>query len=329
MTQMLPDRFQILSLDGGGIKGLFAAAVLARLEDDLGIRVADHFDLITGTSTGGIIALGLGAGLSPREIVQFYVHRGPEIFANRFGWRTLCRWWKRKFSPEPLQVALRECFQDRRLGDSQKRLVIPSFSLDRDDIYLFKTPHHPRLNRDWREPMWKVALATSAAPTYFPTCCEIDRIRLVDGGVWANNPAMVGVVEAKSMLNIPLESIWVWSVGTTTPTIERPQSLNGGGLWQWRSAGVDVALRGQSRGVQAQVQHLLGADRAKRLDAVVADGVFELDRLSEDRLLSEAAHASRLFSPEFNQIYRSHTAPAFRPLQPQNSTSRANTVVAT
>jgi hypothetical protein len=226
-------------------------------------------------------------------------------------------------------MALQECFQDRRLGDSQKRLVIPSFSLDRDDIYLFKTPHHPRLNRDWREPMWKVALATSAAPTYFPTCCDIDRIRLIDGGVWANNPAMIGVVEAKSMLNIPLESIWVWSLGTTSPTIERPRSLNSGGLWQWRSAGIDVALHGQSRGVQAQVQHLLGAEQAKRLDAVVADGVFELDRLSEDRLLSEAAQASRLFSPEFAASFCSHIAPAFRPLQPQNAMPQPETVVAT
>lgn len=73
-------RFQILSLDGGGIKGLFSAAVLAKIEEDLGVTVADHFDLITGTSTGGIIALGLGIGLHPREIVHFYVSQGPAIF---------------------------------------------------------------------------------------------------------------------------------------------------------------------------------------------------------------------------------------------------------
>jgi len=75
------DRFQILSLDGGGIKGLFSAAVLAHLEEDLGCKIVDHFDLIVGTSTGGIIALGLGYGLSPQEIVEFYVEQGPQIFA--------------------------------------------------------------------------------------------------------------------------------------------------------------------------------------------------------------------------------------------------------
>src|SRR6266540_2220215 len=76
-------RFQILSLDGGGLRGMFSAAVLARLEEDLDLRVPDHFDLIAGTSTGGIIALGLGLGLTPREILQFYTDHGPRIFRDR------------------------------------------------------------------------------------------------------------------------------------------------------------------------------------------------------------------------------------------------------
>ncbi len=77
---MTPGRFQILSLDGGGLRGMYTAAVLARLEEDLGIRIVDHFDLIAGTSTGGIIALGLGLGMTPRDILEFYVAHGPRIF---------------------------------------------------------------------------------------------------------------------------------------------------------------------------------------------------------------------------------------------------------
>ena len=84
-------RFQILSLDGGGFRGMFSAAVLARLEEDLGTRIADHFDLIAGTSTGGIIALGLGLGLSPREITAFYTEHGPRIFRDRTRTRSLRR----------------------------------------------------------------------------------------------------------------------------------------------------------------------------------------------------------------------------------------------
>jgi uncharacterized protein len=76
-------KFQILSLDGGGIRGIFSAAVLAAIEEDLGTTITDHFDLIAGTSTGGIIAVGLGLGLTPRAILDFYVSEGRSIFADR------------------------------------------------------------------------------------------------------------------------------------------------------------------------------------------------------------------------------------------------------
>ena len=306
--------FQILSLDGGGIKGLFSAAVLAKIEDDLGIVVTDHFDLICGTSTGGIIALGLGIGLRPREIVQFYVNQGPAIF-RRSRWSGSISWfWNRKYPQKPLKKALQECFGDRRLADCTKRLVVPSYNLDKDEVYLFKTPHHPRLTRDWREPLWKVALATSAAPTFFPSCRDVDRIRLIDGGVWANNPAMVGIVEAVSMIGVPLDSISVLSLGTTNPIANKPNNLDNGGVWQWKKAAIDVALRGQSHGVQGQAQHLLGADRAIRLDPAVPDGLFALDKLTEDRLLSEAAHASRHFAPTFANKLQPHSAAPFEPV---------------
>src|SRR2546426_3847238 len=167
MIQPTPERFQIMSFDGGGIKGLFSAAVLAKLEDDLSTDISGHFDLIVGTSTGGIIALGLGLGMKPREIVQFYMEKGPKIFGSSLGLRRISHWFCRKFDQTPLRNALQECFKDKRLADSKKRLVITSYNLGADDIYLFKTPHHKRLKRDYKVPMWEIALATSAAPTYF------------------------------------------------------------------------------------------------------------------------------------------------------------------
>jgi len=101
--RMAADRFQILSLDGGGLRGMYTAAVLARLEEDLGIRIVDHFDLIAGTSTGGIIALGLGLGMTPREILEFYAAHGPRIFRDRTGLRSLRRISRTKYSAEPLR----------------------------------------------------------------------------------------------------------------------------------------------------------------------------------------------------------------------------------
>lgn len=308
------NRFQILALDGGGIKGLYSAAVLAKIEEDLRVNVTDHFDLIVGTSTGGIIALGLGIGFRPREIVHFYVSQGPTIFPRRAWYKKLGCLWSRKYPQEPLKKELQDCFGDKRLADSSKRLVIPSYNLDKDEVYLFKTPHHSRLTRDWKEPLWKVALATSAAPTFFPACRDVDRIRLIDGGVWANNPTMVGIVEAVSMLGVPLEAVSVLSLGTTNPVSHKPNSLDDGGLWQWKKTAIHVALRGQSHGVQGQAQHLLGLERAIRVDPTVPDGLFALDKLSEERLLSEAAHASRHFSPTFASKFQPHIAAPFHPI---------------
>jgi patatin-like phospholipase/acyl hydrolase len=315
MTQGESERFQILSLDGGGIKGLFSAAVLAKLEDDLEIDITDHFDLIVGTSTGGIIALGLGHGMRPREIVQFYVEKGPKIFRSLLGLNSIKHWLCRKFPQALLRTALQECFVNKRLADSKKRLVITSYNLGADDVYLFKTPHHERLKRDYKVPMWKVALATSAAPTYFPAFRGVDSIRLIDGGVWANNPTMVGIIEAASVLNVPLKAITVLSLGTSDAVVRRPRWLNWGGklLWTKSASAVEVIMRGQSLGAQKQALHLLGEERVRRLDPKVPEGLLALDRMTTGELLSGAAHESRNFSPTFEKVFMSHKAPKYEP----------------
>lgn len=316
MTHPTPKRFQILSLDGGGIKGLFSAAILAKLEDDLDVQITDHFDLIVGTSTGGVIALGLGLGIRPREIVQFYVDKGPKIFRSMFGLNWIKHWFCRKFPQAPLRNALQECFGDKRLVESTRRLVITSYNLGADDVYLFKTPHHERLKRDYKVPMWKVALATSAAPTYLPAFTGVDSIRLIDGGVWANNPTMVGIIEAASMLGVPLQAISVLSIGTSDEVVRRPGWLDWGGklLWAKSVSAVDVIMRGQSLGAHKQAVHLLGEDRVRRLDPKVPDGMLALDRMTADELLAMAAHESRNFSPTFEKVFKPHRAARFEPL---------------
>jgi len=315
-----PKYFQILSLDGGGIKGLFSAAVLAHLEEDLKIQITDHFDLIVGTSTGGIIALALGMGMKPREVLHFYVNKGPDIFDGKWPatarrvWHWSRQWFWNKFKSIPLEDALIECFREKRLADSRKRLVIPAYDLGADDVYLFKTPHHERLTRDYKEPVWKVAMATSAAPTYFPCFRGVDQIRLIDGGVWANNPIMIGVAEAVSMLDIPLTAIRVLSLGTTNEVKIKPKMLDRGGLWQWKRSAVDVVLRGQSIGAFTLVLHLLGKDKVYRIDPKVPDQLFAMDKLSEKELLGKAAYESRIHSPKFKKMFMGHIAPEYKPI---------------
>lgn len=309
-------QFQILSLDGGGIKGLFSAAVLSAIEDDLGINIIDHFDLITGTSTGGIIALGLAIGMRPREIVEFYLSKGPTIFPNGFfvHWR---HWLWSKFSPDPLKKALEGCFRDKRIADCKKRVVIPSYNLGEDDVYLFRTPHAERLKRDWKVPLWKVALATSAAPTFFPCSRHVDNLRLIDGGVWANNPTMVGIVEAYGTLAIPLNTIRVFSVGTSDAVSHRRRKLDGGGKLAWATGNdaIDVIMRGQSIGVHNQASFLLGRDRVERWNPQVASDEFSLDGVHKaDDLVGKAAHVSRILMPNFQNKFLAHKAAEYKPL---------------
>ncbi len=314
---MNDQRFQILSLDGGGIKGLFSAAVLSAIEEDLDVRVTDHFDLITGTSTGGIIALGLSIGMRPREIVEFYLSKGPKIFPTWFGVKWLRHWLRNKFSQVPLKAALDSCFKDKRLADCTKRVVIPSYSLGDDDVYLFRTPHAERLKRDWKVPLWKVALATSAAPTFFPCSRHVDSLRLIDGGVWANNPTMVGIVEAYGTLDIPLESITVFSIGTSDAVSHRKKKLDRGGKLPWVTGNdaIDVIMRGQSIGVHNQASFLLGRDHVERWNPKVTSDEFTLDGVHKaDDLVGKAAHTSRIMMPRFQEKFVAHKAAEYTPL---------------
>lgn len=314
--------FRILALDGGGIKGLFSAAVLAKLEQKCNTTIVDHFDLITGTSTGGIIALGLGLGMRPREIVEFYVEQGPNIFGNFCQWRWLLQWIWRKFPQDRLLNALRDpkALGDKVLGASSKRLVIPAYNLGADRVRVFKTPHHAKLTTDWQIPAWQVALATSAAPTFFPACQHIEKTRLIDGGVWANNPSMVGVVEAISMLGAECSRIKVFSIGTTDSRKNRRKALNYGGILQWlrKKDVLEVLMRGQSVGVNGQVEHLIGKSSYFRIDPVVPDGIYSLDKVTTDDLLAEAEDAALCFCPTFTNAFMDHTAKDYQPLYSPN-----------
>lgn len=310
------ERFQVLALDGGGVRGIFAAALLAGLEADTGRPVVEHFDLVVGTSTGGIIALGLGAGLTPREILDFYVEEKARIFANPLGWRKLRHPFVAKYRPKALEAALRRVFGETLLGESGVPLVIPSYDIGENAVHLFKTPHHPRLKRDHRVPMRAVGMATSAAPTYFPTFqLPGDEVRLVDGGVWANNPAMVGVTEAVSMFGQPLETIHVLSIGTTASARARPRRLDNAGLLRWVRGPnvVEVLLNGQSAGAFAQVQHLVGPEHAHRLNPIAPDGLAELDRCDAAGLIAKGAHHSRVFCPTFEASFVGHTPAPYSP----------------
>jgi uncharacterized protein len=311
-----PSRFQILALDGGGVKALFTAHVLARLEDDLGVCIRDSFDLIAGTSAGGIIALALGAGLRPADIVQHYQQLAATVFpANRRRWwRLPARLRRPTYPQQPLRDTLHQVFGDRRLGDSDRRLVIPAWDVQCGQVHLFKTPHHPRLTRDWKLPMVDVALATTAAPTFL-AAARVDGHRLVDGGTWANNPSVVAIAEAVSLLGVPLNAIRVLNVGTTDEVTHHPRKLDNGGLATWAKPAVPLVLAAGSRGAQGVAEHLVGRDRYSRFDAQVPAGLYALDDADLAGLAGLAAAHSRTLSPSFTARFAEHAAGPYQPLQ--------------
>lgn len=195
------ENFKILSLDGGGIKGLYTSTILEHFEQTYNCALSDQFDMICGTSTGGLIALAIALKIPVSEISKIYLGHGRDIFPRRSGfygsWRQV--FWKGKYSNKPLQKVLLDFFGDKKIADSHNLLCIPSYSITDARPWVFKYDHpEGKLDRDNKAFIRDVALATSAAPTYFPVC-EIDYYdhkQFVDGGTWANNPALVGLIEA-------------------------------------------------------------------------------------------------------------------------------------
>ncbi len=310
-----PDRFQILALDGGGAKALFTAHILERLERDLGVSIRDSFDLIAGTSAGGIVALALGAGLAPSEIVTHFKSLVETVFPS-----ARRRWWRRPrqltrpiYDAKALRTVLEDVFGETILRDSEKRLVIPAWDVQVSTVHIFKTPHHRRLRRDWRHPMVDVALATSAAPVYFPAA-HVDDHRLIDGGVWANNPSVVAITEAVSMLDVPLQAIRVLNIGTIDQITIHPKRLDRGGLLNWVKPIAPLMIDAGSRGGQGIAEHLVGKGNYTRFDVSVPGELYSLDSADPEEVAGLAAHVSRNLSPIYTEKFAGHQAPVYVPL---------------
>jgi patatin-like phospholipase/acyl hydrolase len=197
----LGNPFRILALDGGGMRGVFTASYLAGLERALGRRVVDVVDLVVGTSTGGIIALGLASGRSAEEMLAFYLEHGPKIFGRS---RPFPIWlFRPRYSRGPLDEALREQFGEMKMNELGKHVCITAHELITGNTRVLKDDHHPDLHWGGELLVWKVAAATAAAPSYFAPMQLGSQDSHVDGGVWSNNPALVGITEPSLLCGRP------------------------------------------------------------------------------------------------------------------------------
>lgn len=316
---------RILSIDGGGINGTCPAAFLATLEEDLGQPIGRYFDLIAGTSTGGILAIGLAMGITAKELLKLYVDRGPHIFGQhgKYGQSRLRRYWqnarhlaKPKHDAALLKEELEKVLGARRIGDAQQRLLIPAWDPDHRSVYIYKTAHHWRLKTDYKKLAVDAAMATAAAPTYFRRHRTADSVGLIDGGVWANNPIALAVVEAVALLGWPAEQLRILSLGCINDVYMLDEAPGAFGL------GLDALslfMGGQSHGALGMAKLLTGHEYERnaifRYCPDAPQGFFKLDDTRKiGRLAGLGSSAARKQRIAIEPVFLTQPAEAFDPV---------------
>ena len=283
--------YRILTLDGGGIRGLLTAIILERLEAALPGMLA-KVDLFAGTSTGGILALGLAAGRSPTQARELYETRGREVFTDSplDNLAHLGNALGAQYGNGALKRVLEEQFGDMTLADLPRKVLISSFDLDNgaDQPAPLRTwkpkffHNFPGPDSDGAERVVDVALRTCAAPSYFPLYQGF-----IDGGVVAGNPSMPALAQALEPRTgkQSLDSISLLSLGTgRNPQFMTQQNSNWGWL-QWAPHIIDIILSGASGVADYECRQLLAA-RYHRLDPLLPesiglDAVDKIPRLVE------------------------------------------------
>jgi hypothetical protein len=311
--------FRILSINGGGICGILPAAILAEFETRFlnGESVGRYFDMIAGTSTGGIMALGLGHGKTARDIRDIYVERGGHIFPPCGPLGRLLRKVRRiaryAYDSKALEEELLRIFGDTPFGAAQTRLCIPSLEGRHGEPWIFKTPHHPDYKKDRFERMVRVALATSAAPTFLKALPNNGYV-MVDGGLWANNPVMNALVDALSCFELDRGQIRILSVGCGETAFKVDEERSKGGLFQWRDV-FSAAVRAQSLNALGQAYLLVGKDNVLRIDAPETPTPIPLDdfRRAKAELPAMARSLAEASGHRAEQLFFSSPASIYEP----------------
>lgn len=333
--------FKILSIDGGGIRGVFPAMFLAKLEARLAeknkakAQIYQHFDLICGTSTGGIIAIALALGIPAHDIYKLYLDNATNIFGRKKNSYRQLNYAAHE--REVLGTLIRDKFKkafnddDPRLKDCKTAVCIPIYDLLLGKPSVLKSDYHPKFSRDYHIPAYQAALATSAAPTFFNpysnSYTDLNGIETpfnnkVDGGVVANNPTLLGIVEAQVAFYQPLENLRVLSLGTGHQKFTDGKKRNKWGLWYWmkqdkKTRLIDLFMQGQSQQVQNLISLLQnGIDGEKkekpvfiyhRIDTELDDTLkVEMDETDADKLKKLAEKASSEFQNHGTKIIENY-----------------------
>lgn len=288
---------RILSIDGGGIRGIIPAMVLAEIERRTGKNTAYLFDLIAGSSTGGIIALAL---VKPTEdgkpqylatdTIRIYENKGKTIFSRSFlhKVKSLGNIADQKYPADGIESVLNEYFGGALLSDAITDVIIPSYDIERRQPFFFKSSDAKNTNKTGCDfPMRIAARATSAAPTYFePAKIDTggfeDYYALIDGGLVSNNPAMCAYVEARKLYpDREAKDFFLLSLGTGRVTHRLPyEDAKGWGLGGWAKPLLSAVYDGVSQSVDYQLKQLISPDNYFRLQTKLDEENDDMDDAS-------------------------------------------------
>ena len=278
MTWTKDRPFQALALTGGGYRGLFTARALQEMEEHVGEPIGRKFDLSYGTSIGGIIALAVAFEVPMQKVVQAFEQSGEKIFPPRNkatgaigkGWDIYKHWNRPRYRSQALRDVITSLIpEDATLNDATHAVGIPAVNVTNGRPQVFKTRHKAEWTRDWKYRVVDVALATSAAPTFFELA-ELDGQRYADGGLYANAPDLLALHEAEHFFGVATDAVRILSVGTTTNmyslSFESGRELGIQG-WMDDNRLFSVTISSQQQLVDQLMQHKL-KDRYFRLDAL-------------------------------------------------------------
>jgi patatin-like phospholipase/acyl hydrolase len=289
---------RVLSIDGGGIRGLIPALVLSELERRAGRRTFELFDLIAGTSTGGILACALCAPdpLPATELVKLYEEEGPDIFDRSIFQRVKSAegLLDEKYDDAALDRALERFLGHKRLAESKPDLIVPSYDMALPGPYFFKTTKAKETPETDDFPLSVVARATSAAPTNFEPVGAGEKA-LVDGGVFATNPAMCAVAEVLNREDLRPRDVVLLSLGTGERTHKRPfDEIKDWGLAAWARPILNVVFDGVSDAANYQLERVLTTERYYRFQVELTLASDDLDDASEHNLRDLRRQAEEL-----------------------------------
>ena len=311
--------FHILALSGGGYRGLYTAQVLAKIEEQLNCPVAQKFDLIAGTSIGGIWGIALALEIPASEMVSLFMEEGKQIFSlQRNSWKGFL---KSKYSQDGLKNALEKKFRDKTIGDLKHRVIIPTVNFTKGGPQIIKTRHHETFVTDPSKRLVDVALMTSAAPTVFPIH-KTEYGDFVDGGLTANHPGLYACIEAQKFLNVPLENIYQLHIGTLSGryTSSADETMLKSGFLQWKIKLIDLIFSCQEQSTKQIVSFLLN-DRYYSIDNTLTNdqspkiGLDKVTSIAQGILKQNANISSQEFfgTSKFNK-FKDHTKLPFIPL---------------